>query len=62
MTKSALMTATEVSEYLGTSKAHAYKVMRQLNEELKNQGYITIQGKVSRAYFEEKIYGAKEAT
>lgn len=57
MIKTALINAKEVAEILGTSKSHAYKVVQQLNEELKNQGYIVIAGKVSRAYFEEKIYG-----
>lgn len=57
MTKTALINAKEVAEILGTSKSHAYKVVQQLNEELRNQGYIVIAGKVSRAYFEEKIYG-----
>lgn len=57
MTKTALINAKEVAEILGTSKSHAYKVVQQLNKELRNQGYIVIAGKVSRAYFEEKIYG-----
>ena len=57
MTKTALINAKEVAEILGTSKSHAYKVVQQLNEELRNQGHIVIAGKVSRAYFEEKIYG-----
>lgn len=57
MTKTALINAKEVAEILGTSKSHAYKVVQQLNDELKNQGYIVIAGKVSRVYFEEKIYG-----
>ena len=48
---------------LDVSKAFAYKVVRELNEELKNKGFITIAGKVSRKYFEEKFYGlAKEGT
>jgi len=57
MTKTALINAKEVAEILGTSKSHAYKVVQQLNDELKIQGYIVIAGKVSRVYFEEKIYG-----
>lgn len=59
MKKTALINAREISEVLGTSKSHAYKVIQQLNEELKNQGYIVIAGKVSRIYFEEKIYGLR---
>lgn len=57
MTKTTLINANEVAEILGTSKSHAYKLVQQLNDELKKQGYIVIAGKVSRAYFEEKIYG-----
>jgi hypothetical protein len=36
----------------------AYKIIRQLNDELAKQGYITIAGKVSKAFFEQKVYGA----
>lgn len=57
MTKTTLINAKEVAEILGTSKSHAYKLVQQLNDELKKQGNIVIAGKVSRAYFEEKIYG-----
>ena len=50
------LTASDVAEYVGISVPMAYKVIRQLNDELKAQGYITISGKVSRIYFEKKIY------
>ena len=50
------LTANDVAEYMGISVPMAYKVIRQLNDELKAQGYITISGKVSRIYFEKKIY------
>lgn len=51
------ITAREVAESLGISKGKAYKIIRQLNEELKNQGYITISGRCSLQYFKEKVYG-----
>lgn len=51
------LTATEVSDILGVSKAYAYKVIRNLNSELKSKGYAVISGKVSTKYFEEKFYG-----
>jgi len=35
----------------------AYKIIRRLNDELKSNGYITISGKVNRAYFEQKTFG-----
>lgn len=59
MSKTVLINASEVSEILGTSKSHAYKIINQLNQKLSNDGYIIIAGKVSRAYFEENFYGMK---
>ena len=34
------------------------KLIRQLNEELKGKGFITIAGRVNRQYFNERLYGA----
>lgn len=63
MANSILIDAAEVAQMLDVSKAYAYKVVRELNEELKNKGFITIAGKVSRKFFEEKFYGlAREVT
>ena len=50
--------ADEVADELGVSKPYAYKLIRQLNEELKNKGFITIAGRVNRQYFNERLYGA----
>ena len=36
--------AEEVADELGVSKPYAYKLIRQLNEELKDKGFITIAG------------------
>lgn len=52
------VTAKEVAETLGISEGKAYAVIRELNAQLKAQGYFTIAGKVNRVYFEEKCcYG-----
>ena len=51
------LTASDVSEYMGISITMAYKIIRRLNDELKSNGYITISGKVNRAYFEQKTFG-----
>ena len=53
------VSAEEVSEILGVSKPYAYKLIKQMNDELKDKGFITIAGKVSRRYFEEKFYGMR---
>ena len=50
------LTANDVAEFMGISVPTAYKVIRRLNDELKKQGYITISGKISKIYFEQKIY------
>ena len=36
--------AGEVAQELSVSKPYAYKLIRQLNEELKEKGFITIAG------------------
>lgn len=50
----------DVAQELGVSKSYAYKIVKRLNAELTDRGYLTISGRVSRKYFEEKLcYGAK---
>lgn len=55
------VTAGEVAQDLGISKPFAYKLVRQMNEELEEKGFITIAGRVSRKYYEEKFYGMAQA-
>lgn len=52
-----MMNANDVAKELGVSKGHAYKVIRMLNAELEERGYIVVSGKVPRAYWEKKFYG-----
>ncbi|WP_324251094.1 ICEBs1 excisionase [Acetobacterium wieringae] len=51
------ITAPEVAEAMGVSVGKGYAIIRELNKELKSQGYIVIAGKVSRKFFSEKYYG-----
>ncbi len=44
-------------EILGVSDGMAYRIIRQLNEELEAKGFHTVAGRVSRQYFEECYYG-----
>ena len=41
-------TAQEVATMLGISKTSAYRVIKRLNTELEEKGYITIIGKISK--------------
>lgn len=59
MNKNAYVDAKEVSQLLGVSQSKAYQIIKQLNDDLKKDGYLTIAGKVSRAYFCKKWYGAE---
>ena len=55
------MRADEVAQELGVSKSYAYKVVRKLNAELEEMGYLIIEGRISKKYFLEKMcYGEKE--
>ena len=51
------LNASDVAEYMGVSVPKAYKIIRRLNDELVAQGYLVGAGRVSRSYFERKIYG-----
>lgn len=61
MQKKFLMTANEVMDELGVSRAFAYRLMQKMNRELEEKGFTVINGKVSRKYFEEQFYGMAES-
>ena len=56
-----MMTATDVAKILGVSVGHAYKIIKKLNAELEQAGYLVIAGKVPRGYFEKRWYGFASA-
>ena len=45
---------------LSVSESKAYSVVRQLNKELSDKGYMVIPGRVSKKYFEERFYGIEK--
>ena len=51
------LTASDVAQYMGISVPMAYKIIRRLNDELVEMGYIIVSGRISRTYFEQKVYG-----
>ena len=53
------MKVEDVAAELGVSRSFAYKVIQELNKELKAKGYLTVAGRVNRKYFEEKIYSGE---
>ena len=53
------MRADEVAKELGISRSYAYKLIRQLNQELKERGFLTIAGRINRDYLKERLYTAE---
>lgn len=54
-----MLTAKDVSEICGVSTSKAYQTIRQLNTELEKKGFLTFTGKISKAYFYDRMYGMK---
>lgn len=50
----------EIKEMLCVSESKAYSIVRDLNKELEDKGYLIIPGRVSRKYFEERFYGVEQ--
>lgn len=50
------MNVNDVAQFFGISVSKSYKIIQSLNKELKAKGYITIAGKVPRAYLEDRVY------
>ena len=50
-------TAMEIAKLPDVSRTKAYDICRELNEELEEEGYIVIPGKLPKKYLEERIYG-----
>ncbi len=42
---------------LQISKPLAYKLMKEMNDELRKKGFMVISGRVPRAYYQERFYG-----
>lgn len=49
--------AAEIAEVMGKSKSYGYKVVRELNKELSEKGYMIVEGQTNRQYFYERFYG-----
>ena len=58
--KNQFMRAEEVARELEVSRSYAYRLIKQLNAELREKGYMTIAGRVNRHYFKERLYGTSD--
>lgn len=51
--------AKELGEILGVSESKSYQLIRQMNDELKEKGFLVVRGKVPAAYVEQRFFGVK---
>jgi hypothetical protein len=50
-------TAMEVANVIGVGRTTAYKVVKAMNTELEKKGYLVVDGKIPKEYFNSKYYG-----
>lgn len=55
-----MLRAEDVSEILQIGETKAYQIIRQLNSELAEKGYLTVRGRISKAYFQKRIFGTTQ--
>ena len=55
MENKAFLTVEEVAAEMGVSKSYAYKIVKKLNEELQQMGYLTVAGRSNANYFRKKV-------
>jgi len=53
---SVFLKPTDVAEIISVSIPTAYRIIRSLNEELQEKGFVIKSGRINRRYFEER-YG-----
>lgn len=49
-------TALEVGKMIGVGRTSAYSIVKKLNKELSDKGYLVVDGKISKDYFESKYF------
>lgn len=57
MQTSLFYTAKEVQDMLGVSRGKAYQVVRELNMQLQEMGFIIVPGKIPKQFLHEHFYG-----
>lgn len=55
MTGQNFMTVEEVAQELRVSKSKACEIVRNLNKELQEKGYLTVAGRINATFFYKKV-------
>lgn len=51
--------AKDLGELLGVSESKSYELIRVMNSELQQKGFLTLRGRVPAAYVQERFFGVK---
>lgn len=55
MSNKQFLKAEDLMEITGRGPSYCYKLIRQLNDELSDKGYLVIRGQVQTTYFMERF-------
>lgn len=55
MENKTFLSVDEVAKEMGVSKSYAYKIVKKLNAELQQMGYLTVAGRINTNYFRKKV-------
>lgn len=58
MENSRFINAAEVAADFGISESKAYMIVKEMNDDLKKMGYITVAGRISKKYYLERTYSS----
>lgn len=58
--ESRFFTANDIMQQLQVSSSKAYSVIRKLNAELEAKGYLTVSGRISKAYFFKRYHADED--
>ncbi|BBA50946.1 MAG: transcriptional regulator [Fusobacterium varium] len=50
-----IITVEEVAQLCKVKTGKAYKIMRELNNELEEKGYITMRGRINKSYLLKRL-------
>lgn len=50
-------TAQDLSELLSVSESKSYSLIRTMNDELQQQGFLVVKGRIPVAYVEKRFFG-----
>lgn len=54
--------AKELAELLMVSESKSYTLIRQMNQELEEKGYLICKGRIPVAYVQERFFGMGDAS